>query len=408
MIKKIWIWLFSLFVVCWFWFTFANPIDVGWYDVPKVCYKLKNVKIGDYKVIIEYGSRSPYNSIIWDWKREVYEAEKNECTKCWHYWWDSNVYLIDKNMDIKDITQENIDTKAILIWKINNSDCESRYDRIETYKLTKSGDSYKIVSSATKDLEKMRKFPLVWLFAVIIETIALFLIVKSFQKKDEIKEEIWYESNKVSNKKLLLWGIIPTTVTLPFLWFVLPLLLWDWWLYIVVWEILVTTIEAVMIKYWLNISRKRAIISSIVCNICSFVILWIYALLDSYPYLIRRVIPRVIMRSLGVIVFELITLFVVGKLSKEWVSNRRLVLSWIITPIIDIVVTILIARMLEDRLYISEEWIITIVIIVIKLLVDMLIIKWLRKISRWRAIIASIFFNLCLVAIILALVLILG
>ena len=408
MIKKIWIWLFSLFVVCWFWFTFANPIDVGWYDVPKVCYKLKNVKIGDYKVIIEYGSRSPYNSIIWDWKREVYEAEKNECTKCWHYWWDSNVYLIDKNMDIKDITQENIDTKAILIWKINNSDCESRYDRIETYKLTKRGDSYKIVSSATKDLEKMRKFPLVWLFAVIIETIALFLIVKSFQKKDEIKEEIWYESNKVSNKKLLLWGIIPTTVTLPFLWFVLPLLLWDWWLYIVVWEILVTTIEAVMIKYWLNISRKRAIISSIVCNICSFVILWIYALLDSYPYLIRRVIPRVIMRSLGVIVFELITLFVVGKLSKEWVSNRRLVLSWIITPIIDIVVTILIARMLEDRLYISEEWIITIVIIVIKLLVDMLIIKWLRKISRWRAIIASIFFNLCLVAIILALVLILG
>ena len=414
MIKKIWIWLLSLFVIFWFWFTFANPIAIDFDDMPKVCYKLKNVEIGDYKVIIEYGEKDsyygrwgrPYDLVISGNERELYEAKKNECTKCG--WGSSKVYLIDKNMDIKDITQENIDSKAILVWKINNSDCESRYDKIETYKLTNNWDSYEIVSGTTKDLEKIRKFPLIRLFAVIIETIALFLLVKSFQRKDEIKEGIWYESNKISNKRLLLWGIIPTTVTLPFLWFVLPLLLWDWWLYIVVWEILVATIEAVMIKYWLNISWKRAIIASIVCNICSFVVLWIYALLDSYPYLIRRAIPRIIMRSLGVIIFELTTLFVVGKLSKEWVSNKRLVLSWIITPIIDIVVTILIARMLEDRLYISEEWIITIVIIVIKLLVDMFIIKCLRKISWRKAIIASIFFNLCLVAIILALVRFLG
>ena len=399
MTKKIWIWLLSLFVVFWFWFTFANPIDIDWDDIPKVCYKLKNVEIDDYKVVI-----GGYNRGWGRNEQELYEAKKNECTKCWVWRSSNNVYLIDKNMDVKDIIEENIDSNAILIWEIRSSDCTSRYDRIETYKLTKDWNSYKIVSSAKKDLEKIRKFPLIWLFAVIIETIALFLLVKSFQKKDEIKEEKWDARSEISNKKILLWWVIPTTVTLPFLRFVLPLILWDWLWYIIIWELLITIIEAVMIKYWLNISRKRAIIASIVCNICSFAVLLIYSLLDSD--IGRRFggfMPAIIILSLVFMAVELIILFLVGNLSKEWISNKRLVLCWLITPIVDILVMLFIVRLFDDYFDISGL-LRTVIPIVMKVLVDILTIKWLRKISRWKAIIASIFFNLCLAAIILALV----
>ncbi len=51
---------------------------------------MKNVEIDGYKVIIEYGTdsyyggrgRSPYDSVLSRGEREVYEAKKNECTKC--------------------------------------------------------------------------------------------------------------------------------------------------------------------------------------------------------------------------------------------------------------------------------------------------------------------------------------
>jgi hypothetical protein len=44
----------------------------------------------------------------------VYEPKEKECTKC-SYWWHPKVYLLDKSIDIKDITQENIDDKAIFV-----------------------------------------------------------------------------------------------------------------------------------------------------------------------------------------------------------------------------------------------------------------------------------------------------
>jgi len=403
MIKKFWLSLLILFSISFVWITHANPIAIDFENLPKVCYKLKNVKIDDYKVIIEYGSRNPFHTIIWDRKREVYEAKENECTKC-SSWWSSKVYLIDDSIDIKGITRENIDDEAILVWEIYNSDCATRYDRIETYKLINNWDGYKIESYRIKNLEKIRKFPLLWLFAIIIETIALFILIKSFQKKDEIQSEMWYISNEVANKKIILWWIIPTTVTLPLLWFILPLILWDWLLYIIVWEVLVTTLEAVMIKYWLNIPRKRAILASIVCNICSFVILLIYSLLDSELYSEWSfIIKQIIIGSFAVIIFELIMLFLVGKLSKELIPNKRLVLCWLITPIIDIMAIFFVTLIFENNLDISE-WFEIIAIIVLKVLVDIFTIKTFRKIPWRKAIIASIFFNLCIVAIILALI----
>ena len=138
--KKIRLLLLSLFVIFWFWVSFANPIAPT--NIPDVCYKLKNVEIDGYKVIIEYGERDirkkqtdwsvRANPITWDKRqREIYEPKAKECTKCSSSW-RSKVYLLDKNISTADITQENIDTLAIYVWDIRDSDCTSHYDIINT------------------------------------------------------------------------------------------------------------------------------------------------------------------------------------------------------------------------------------------------------------------------------------
>ena len=138
MTKKIWLLILSVFVIFWFWVSFANPIAPT--NIPDICYKLKNVEIDWYKVIIEYGRRSSKSS---EWlnswgraepsyigdnrEREVYEPKQNECTKCSHSRWGSSskLYLLNKDIDIKEITQENIDNMAILIWDIGDSNCKN-------------------------------------------------------------------------------------------------------------------------------------------------------------------------------------------------------------------------------------------------------------------------------------------
>jgi hypothetical protein len=95
----------------------------------------------------------------------------------------------------------------------------------------------------------------------LIETIVLFSIAKSFRKEDQIP-----------NKRLILIWILASTITLPLLRFVLPMFIVDWVEYAVIWELLVTLIEIFVIKYWLKVSRGKAILASIICNLCSYLI----------------------------------------------------------------------------------------------------------------------------------------
>ena len=78
-----------------------------------ICYKLKNTEIDDYKVIIEYGKK---HTNSWDSDNRKWEIEPNtkECIKC-SDWRGGNVYLLDKNINIENITEENIDEKAIFV-----------------------------------------------------------------------------------------------------------------------------------------------------------------------------------------------------------------------------------------------------------------------------------------------------
>ena len=415
MIKKVWLLLLSLFTIFWFWVSFANPIAPR--DLPDVCYMIKNVKVGDYKVIIEYGKRtskdSEKKSFSWwndfserakrnpsydpwdDRGREVYEAKKNECTKCSYsnFGTKSRVYLLDKNTKIKNLSQENIDDNAIFIWYIYDSDCAFFYDRIETYEITKDWGNYEILSSKTISIKDIKKFPFFWILAIMIETLVLFFIVKLFR-----------ENVQISNKKLLLFWIIPTTVTLPLLWFVLPSILWDWILYIVVWELLVAVLEAAMIKYWLNASWKKSIIASIICNVFSFAILWWGSLImdfyDGQGLIMDIPIWTEIYLPVLYFLIEFAVICISGKMlwNGEQISNKRLILTWIISPIIMILSFALLIWILvvlhldnQDRLQLAA--------ILVSLFIEMLLIKYLLKVSWKKSIIMVVLSILCPIVI---------
>ena len=405
--KKIWLLLASLFGTLFVGTTFANPIAPERYYY---CTMFENTDIDNYRIVVQNDSN-------------FYEPNAYSCSQCWERekeitnwkaWWkirydysfqgpNQKVYLLNKSINIEDITTDNINDNAIEIWSITSTYCDILYNKTMVYKIINSWNNYTMLDRTEhykirqEIKNKVKDFPLYRSLAVIIETLILFFIAKIFRKRNEIEEKIWYEKNEISNKKLLLWWILPTTLTLPLLWFVLPLLLWNWILYIIIWEILVMILETIIIKYWLNISWNKAIITSIICNIWSFLILRNNI---NSPFYIKVSLRGLFM----VVIIEGIILFLIGKLSKEWITNKKLALCWFLTPIIEFIILILIIRIFEKIFLTYSDVSLTIIIILIKLIVDTLIIKWIRKISRKKTIITSIFYNLCFGAIILTLI----
>lgn len=223
------------------------------------CVRFQNTEIDNYKIIVE----ADYSE-WWD----IYIPEQGDCLRWYYDVWESRQYLVDKSVNLDEITRDNIQDKATLIWNLSVYPwnvwliTEPTNNEITTYKIVKVWNDYKLkvvwkIHSIIKN--KIDNFLISRPLTIIIETIILFAIAKLFWRKEQI-----------SNKKLFLFWILPTTVTLPFLWFVLPLIIWEWIRYVIIWELLVTIIEAVMIKYWLKISRWKAIIASIICNVASY------------------------------------------------------------------------------------------------------------------------------------------
>ena len=241
MIKKVWLLLLSIFVIFWFWVSFANPIAVR---IPLICSELENVEIDLYRVVVPYVSSGGYT--------KFYEPNINECLKCKKD--DSllarikniqdppeiEVFLLDKSIDLENISKNFVEEVAIPIWTVPTVNCEDtlRYDENRKYKIIRSWGTYKLEMiytdykpvyypkheyivyeyeiEETKD-SKLIQFSLSRLIAVIIETIILLVIAKLCLKEDQI-----------SNRKLILFWIIPTTITLPFLWFLFPLIIEEW------------------------------------------------------------------------------------------------------------------------------------------------------------------------------------
>lgn len=105
------------------------------------------------------------------------------------------------------------------------------------------------------------KFIFSLLITVIIETITLILIYQLF--KNEYKVNI-----RIS--KLVFTGFFLSFATLPYLWFILPIFIKDYLLFVLLGEILVTLIESIMIMFITEIKYRFALIVSIICNLSSF------------------------------------------------------------------------------------------------------------------------------------------
>lgn len=481
MTKRICFLMLLLVVIFWFWVSFANPIAVP--EPPKVCYKLNNVEIDNYNVVIvenytpknktkneeislddavdwfyiipketevnaivlkNYASKNKTKDeeIAFDgsvgWFHIIPEEREesiivpkffvpkvNECIRLDHeedlsfrdlYFGKSiNVLLIDKDVDMSDITEELLDNDAIFVWKLWDSDCyiDSDCDEMEMYDIINNDGNYELVLAKIKNFGEMRtklkKFPFYWGLAVILETLILFFIAKFFWRKYGIIDEIWWERNEISNKKLLLFWVIPTTVTLPLLWFVLPLIMWDWISYIIVWEFLVAISEATMIKYWLNVSWKKSIIVSIVCNVFSFAILWWGSLImnDMNDDFEESIILMSIYLLVLYFLIEFAVLCISGKMlwNGEQIPNKRLILTWIIAPIIMILSLFAFALFMW---FLVQNWldlsviltILAILAILVSLFIEMLLIKNLLKVSWKKSIVMSVFSILCSIAIV--------
>ncbi len=281
MTKKIWLFILSAIVILWISFSFADVIEPNTHYVNR-CVKLQNVEIDNYRVVVE-------NDTVTTW--DVYEPQAGQCLEQHYKFWESRQYLLDKSVDIEEITQENIQGRAIQIWNLNVNwhyvdDSNPLSNENFTYKIVKNGNDYTLEESDSGSVESFQdetdyslefveseqgvelvssnrliKFWIAWILTVLIETIILFAIAKLFRKKD-----------KISSWRLLLIWILASTITLPLLRFVLPLFIKDGVEYIVIWELLVMLIEIFIIKYWLKVSRWKAILASIICNLCSYLI----------------------------------------------------------------------------------------------------------------------------------------
>jgi len=280
MIKKIWLFVLSFIAIFFVWVSFADVVDPGTHYVNR-CVKLQNVEIDNYRVIVE-------NDVVT--YREVYEPQAGNCLDQHYKFGESRQYLLDKSVDIEEITKENIQEKAIQIWNLDVNwwyvdDSNPLSSENFTYKIVKDWNDYSLQEFDSGSVEMVEndynlelveseqgielvsgnrflRFWIAWILTVIIETIVLFIIAKLFRKEKQI-----------SNWRLILVWILASTITLPLLWFVFPLFITDEAVYVIIWELLVTILEVFIIKYWLKISRWKAILASVICNLCSF-LLW--------------------------------------------------------------------------------------------------------------------------------------
>ena len=280
MMKKICLSLLAIFTIFSVGIAFADVIfnpsieeylildhDTSFADWARKRVEFQNVEIDNYKLIIQFYDTIEPAVGEWEW---TYRLKSGKNYK---------FYLVDKSAVVKSFTQNDIQNLAILIWnlkgwwRIGNPFTFEKF----LYRIVKNGDNYEL-ELVGKGVEKLEwanyrfielciEFWIVRLITILIETIVLFIIAKLFRRKDQ-----------VSNWRLLLIGILASTITLPLLWFIFPLFIVNEVLYTVIWELSVTLIEIFIIKYWLKVSRWKAIIASIVCNLCSYLV-WVWLLI---------------------------------------------------------------------------------------------------------------------------------
>ena len=77
---------------------------------------------------------------------------------------------------------------------------------------------------------------------------------------------------KIPNSKLIMTCFIASTITLPALWFILPLLIHNYYWLLMIGESLVIIIEAIIYYLWLKQKFATSLTFSLVCNLFSIMI----------------------------------------------------------------------------------------------------------------------------------------
>lgn len=100
---------------------------------------------------------------------------------------------------------------------------------------------------------------------IFIELTILFLLSKTYLKKYNLSKTV-----------LFFGGSLTSFSTLPYLWFILPYFLTSRPIYIITGEIAVVIVEACIYCFVLKTGLKKALVTSLICNLVSFLIGWFF------------------------------------------------------------------------------------------------------------------------------------
>ncbi len=94
-----------------------------------------------------------------------------------------------------------------------------------------------------------------WSITIVVETVVLLLLNR------------WQKSAKVSD--VVVAGIVSSSLTIPYLWFVMPIFFDSQTLYVYTSESLIVIIEALILYKLLPLSLKQAFVASLIANLTS-------------------------------------------------------------------------------------------------------------------------------------------
>ena len=279
--------IMSLFVF-WFW-IYADVMPENSHWVSK-CVSFQNTEIDDYRLVV-------VNKTVMD--EEIYEPQAEECLRGHYQFGASNQYLVEKSIPLDELNSFNIEEQAKAKWGlgvngyyVDNSDSLNEVrkqfkiiNKDGVYELETVIDTQENWSDDGEILQfsswTITDFLIALLITILIETWVLFIIknlngLTYSESKDGTTNKI-----PVKNTKILLSWVLASAITLPLLRYVFPMFLWNGWTYVIGGELLVFLIEVIIIKYIMNISRKKAFVVSFVCNLVSF----LFGILISYLWL---------------------------------------------------------------------------------------------------------------------------
>lgn len=119
-------------------------------------------------------------------------------------------------------------------------------------------------------------------FTIVVETVVLFLLARKVFKIDK---------QTLSTRKIVATGIFASMITLPYVWYVLPTLVyWSYDLQLGIAEVLAVALEAIFYCVFLLPRWKWAILASVVCNAASFFLAVILNKIPAFTHFVAWVI----------------------------------------------------------------------------------------------------------------------